>query len=96
MPIYDKAHFIAKFEAIPEDRWCKGQIEDDSGRCCAIGHCHPVLGGLCSEGEALARLFPGERHNCGKLIVARINDGEDPQYQQPTPKQRVLAALRDL
>ena len=24
------------------------------------------------------------------------NDGHDPRHQQPTPKQRVLAALRDL
>lgn len=39
---YDKAHFIAKFEAIPDEKWLH------------------------------------------------------PRYQQPTPKQRILAALNDL
>lgn len=29
-------------------------------------------------------------------IAAVINNGDDPRYQQPTPKQRILAALRDI
>lgn len=32
----------------------------------------------------------------GSLMVAKINNGNNEQYQQPTPKQRVLAALYDI
>jgi len=33
-------HFIAKFEAIPADEWTdEGVYQNDSGQCCALGHC---------------------------------------------------------
>lgn len=28
--------------------------------------------------------------------ISSVNDGLDERYQQPTPKQRILAALRDI
>lgn len=87
---YDKAYFIAKFEAIPDEQWCVGVSYDKQERRCASGHCS-VLGG---EFNALNRLFPTVGFR--KILPAVINDGEDPRYQQPTPKARILAALRDL
>lgn len=96
MPTYDKAYFIAKFEAIPDGKWCTRTQVDDDGRCCALGHCSRSLGAMSKEGHALAMLFEPTRDEGGKLVVARINDGEAPRYQQTTPRARVLAALRDL
>ena len=90
-PTYTKKYFISKFEAIPEDRWTAGYYVDDAGRCCAFGHCGvrpsdpgPAIG---EEADALASLL----HH----LTASINDGQDDRYTQPTPKQRILAALRD-
>lgn len=88
-------YFIEKFEAIPEEKWTVGEYED-GGRCCALGHCgvragHP----LTPEEDALTMLFlKADAENT--LIVSRVNDGFDPRYPQPTPKQRILAALRDI
>lgn len=89
----DKAYFIAKLAAIPDKLWCSGSLVDDVGRCCVLGHCGRS-GANSPEGHALEKLFPSRYY--GKLLVARINDGEDPRYQQRTPKARILAALRDL
>jgi hypothetical protein len=92
-PTYDKQYFIDKFTAIPEDRWITKDYADDAGRCCAFGHCgvrhmKPALGGGGEEADALAALL---QHR-----TASINDGDTDEYQQPTPKQRILAALNDL
>lgn len=52
-----------------------------------------------TEGSSLAKLF----YNHGIYFegrdahgVAFVNNGEHPKYQQPTPKQRILAALYDI
>lgn len=88
---YDKAHFLARFEAIPDKLWCVRLItrRKEGSRDvqhCAIGHLIKQ-GYLTPESTALITLVS---------TVGTINDGEDPRYQQPTPRARVLAALRDL
>lgn len=91
---YDKAYFIAKFEAIPEELWCTHAFVDEEGRHCAMGHC----------GDRSEIVSPPECRALKSLLVDRydgnavpaINDGLDPRYPQPTPKQRILAALNDL
>lgn len=109
--IYNVDYFLAKFSAIPEDQWiCHSQI-DEFNRRCALGHCmlpgmteHQYLedytrfsGHLTKEGHELGILFsPQDLSIEGAIIVATINNGVDPNYWQPTPKQRVLAALRDI
>ena len=90
-PTYDKNYFIKKFEAIPEDRWTTDDYMDDAGRCCAFGHCgvrHLKPTPYSEEADSLASLL----QHC----TAAINDGQDDRYKQPTPKQRILAALRDV
>ena len=101
---YDVEFFIKYFEAIQEYKWCKNIIMNEKGQKCAIGHClykpnaKPVYyvielknSPLNIFGEdmikALIDILPS---------IAEINDGNSKNYQQPTPKQRVLAALYDL
>lgn len=89
---YDASYFIAKFEAIPEEKWCTDGFTNDAGQCCAAGHC-----GLRNDSDwtpgmeayALDQIFDD-------LDVVSVNDGKDSRYPQPTPKQRILAALRDI
>ncbi len=89
---YNAQYFIDKFTAIPEDMWCRGNYELPDGRCCAGGHCGdrsniPVP----PEAEALYSLFWNIQTN-----VTCVNDGLDKDYQQPTPRARILAALEDI
>jgi hypothetical protein len=48
-----------------------------------------------SEAFALIALF-GQRNLTTSQRIANINNGSDIHYNQPTPKQRILAALRDI
>lgn len=100
-------YFLDKFEKIPEDNWItnKWNVGD---ACCANGHCG-VRSALyvrgTDESRALAKLFeiiPASNINGDKFLayhwqrVSQVNDGLIKEYQQPTAKQRILAALRDI
>jgi len=77
--------YIAFYEAIPEDKWTTGDFVDGFGRCCALGH----LGFRnCTETPT--------NHSEFFVPLPMVNDGFAENYKQPTPKQRVLAYLRDL
>lgn len=85
--------YIAFFDAIPEERWCEAAFWDRvTGQCCALG----LLGkrNFSNIPRAASRLQ--KLLGCALSEIAAINDGEHPDYQQPTPKQRVLAYLEDV
>jgi hypothetical protein len=89
---YDKAYFLAKFEAIPEQNWCSdGTYTDAPNRFCAFGHCGDGPNVTFSEESDALRLLMIPVGN-----VADINDGLYEKYQQPSAKQRILAALNDV
>lgn len=104
----DAQYFIDKFEAIPEERWCVLRLYDeDKQQCCANGHCGvrnlPWGRILTAESMALYQLFLKLDICCSEydddnysISAARVNNGNVERYQQPTPKQRILAALRDI
>lgn len=87
---YDVDYFIAKFEAIPEELWFVNGYTDFTGRHCALGHCGETGNHFarCDEAETLQRILQND--------TVPINDGYHPWYHQPTPKQRILAALGDV
>lgn len=87
---YTVDYFIAKFTAIPDEKWCVEKYESKSGERCALGHCgrRPLKGS--EEAKALGELF-WDREN--GLEVPSVNDGRDDRFPQPTPKARILAAL---
>lgn len=97
---YDVNYFIKKFEAIPAKMWfVKWLVNDNGSKRCALGHCCPNFNKKCftngdgqtEESRALVSLF--KIYNLG---VGTINDGYCPQYEQPNPKKRILAALYDI
>lgn len=108
--IYDVQFFIDKFSAIPEDHWCTAVFTDGDGKHCANGHCGRTNSmHMTVESAALVALFLPlhlTEHFGKKVIydfdyyegwkIAMINDGITDQYQQDTPKQRILAALYDI
>lgn len=107
---YDVDYFIAKFEEIPEELWCVYSQSESVGnkiQHCAYGWCLPnpkynkTQGGeRTEEGKKLHELIntlPILTPALGNYnAVAPINNGDYDEYQQPTPKQRILAALYDI
>lgn len=102
---YDAKYFIAKFEKIPEEKWCRGTFSNIFNgilQHCALGHCglsksyfsHYRAKGE-EKGRALIKLF----HKNG-LEVSYINDGIKNTYCSDiakdlgdTPKERIVNAL---
>lgn len=102
---YDVDYFISKFEKIPDSKWCTGVFDDDDKHC-ANGHCG-VTEKNCSddmpeEATALNMLFNKHGYINTKYRlsdwgpVAIVNDNHDGVYNEPTPKKRILAALRNI
>lgn len=100
-----KQDFIAFFEAIPDERWITGSVgcpEDPFAPCCAGGHC------LRNDGMRTWDKDNGSLGNLHALVLGHyhlypqwINDGStlggaNSLFPQKTPKERILAALRDL
>lgn len=79
--------FIDFYEAIPEEKWTVGIGDSRIGNTCAIGHLKTFI---FDEFMLL-------RHKNARLKdIYRVNDGKLSDFQQETPKQRVLAFLRSL
>jgi len=81
--------FIEFYEGIDEDKWCIKNFIDDKGCCCAEGW-------LGNRRDCYTPLTCFTLRQLGATGITIVNDGEDKDYQQPTPKQRVLAYLKDL
>ena len=79
---------IQYLEQTPEDSWCTDVVRTEVGKNCVYGHLHAFGGNpLCDIfEEAIATTY----------MLYPVNDGEHPDYKQPTPKQRILAYIRDL
>lgn len=92
MPKYDAEYFIEKFEAIPEEKWRSDGFygSSDSETFCAMGHCGVRDDGEWPGGDADALI---DLFLANTIAVVEINDGGDQNFPQPTPKQRILAAL---
>lgn len=105
---YTVDYFIKKFEAIPKNQWTTAMfVNTKDGSKCAGGHCGLSPSQNCTEEAiALAKLLeplkktlingnPGYDDVIFDNITT-INDGQAKEYSQPTPKQRILAALNDV
>lgn len=95
---YDLEYFIAKFEAIPEDKWTTRTFDDGNGCYCAYGHCGDRLGKEDGkESMALSKIIM-DKGQAFPFHLADINDGNDNFIDEygSTPKQRVVNYLKSL
>lgn len=81
---YSIDYFINKFTKIPAEMWIIGKVNDDKGRCCALGFCNEM-----GEMDPLVDLFKEK-----DLKVPWVNDGKDIRFNQKSPKTRIIAALK--
>lgn len=99
---YNAAHFIAKFEAIPDEKWCTQEYYNGNASC-ALGHCgiirdengdHETAEATCLRGLMFSYLERAGR-NERDISIPRVNDGLTSEYKQETPKGRIMAFLKD-
>lgn len=85
----EKIHeVIAYLEETTEESWCVDVVRTEDQRNCLFGHLFELGGSeLCNVFESM--------YACDQMVYP-VNDGNHPKYQQPTPKQRCLAYVRDL
>ncbi len=89
----------------PARKW-NDHIQHENGTCCVIGHLEDYAG--LSDGSLwdhhsplanrLLKPFARLREHEDSIAdrIAQINNGDDPRYQQKTPRARVLKAIDDL
>lgn len=94
--LFDAEFFIKYFERIPEDQWCAHLYDNYHGQHCALGHCGAHMKrGLAIYGTMANALHDLVFKHLG-IGVTSINDRRHPMFPQPTPKQRILAALMEI
>lgn len=78
---------IPYMENTTEESWCMDVVKTKDGKNCLFGHLYDLGGGeLMDWFENIATTY----------MVYPVNDGQNPSYPQPTPKQRCIAYLKDL
>lgn len=85
---------IKYLESTSENSWCVDVVRTkDNSKNCMFGHLF-AMGDDEKESNELWDWF----ENCVTTTYAvyPINDGEHPDYQQPTPKQRCIAYLKNI
>ena len=88
-------------ELIPEEKWIIGDFSNNVG-CCAIGHWNVAHGDHSASitkstyrfTESVGKYF--EAYKGYYQTIDGVNDGGCDEYQQATPKQRVMALLDDM
>lgn len=88
-------YFIEKFSSIPEENWTTGEWVAGQGVHCAMGHCGAKGDGNYTE-ESFALNHLVKTHLGYGYSVEEINDGDNPEYKELTPKERILSALHDI
>lgn len=85
---------ITHMEATSDESWQVDTVRSKDGTTnCFFGH----LFAMAPDDAHGSELWNGfENLWASTYMIYPINDGENPRYPQATPKQRVLAYLRDL
>lgn len=93
------------YREIPDNEWgTRRLISQDGTACCAMGHLQAVKQhGIFFERIPIPNSFRSVRIKALQSImaltatsIAAINDGENMRYQQPTPRERIIAFLQDV
>lgn len=89
--------FIAYCETTRPEDWLEGRVRslDNSQNCC-FGHLINWYYGKDYEGEIGIVWDYFEDRWATTYMIYRVNDGEHPNYQQETARERVIAYLKNL
>jgi hypothetical protein len=91
IPIDDKKFIkdiIEYLEKTDDSTWCVDVVKTKNGKNCLFGHIFDL------GGSKMMDMF--EEIVATTYMVYPVNDGENPKYQQETPKLRCIAYLQDI
>lgn len=102
--ILSTEELICFYDAIPEEQWCMGTVENNQGQRCVMGHYLAARWG-CARPDPTdwSRDLWGEFYSIldrpwalFKATLSHINENQCEINFGATPKQRVLAALKQV
>lgn len=89
--------FIQYLQDTQEDQWAIDVVRTVGGKKnCLFGHLVNWVYGPEYEGSVTRAWDIFEEMWSTTWEIYPINDGQDPRYQQDTPKQRCIAFMKDL
>lgn len=94
--IDDLSSFIQYCQNTEEDEWAVDVVRTKDGKNCLFGHLVNWYYGKDYEGSISPIWDMFEATWSTTFAVYPVNDGHNPNYQQPTPKQRCVAYLKAL
>jgi len=77
---------ILYLENTKDETWCTDVVKTNDGKSCVMGHVFDF------GGNKMWELF--EAMIATTFMIYPVNDGEHPNYQQPTAKERCIAYLK--
>lgn len=92
----DLQPFIQYLQDTREDEWAVDVVRTKDGKNCLFGHLINWYYGEDYEGSISLVWDLFEEMWMTTYVIYDINDGKNPKYPQPTPKQRVLAYMKNL
>ncbi len=85
---------LAYLKGTPEESWCTEVVRTKEGQQnCLLGHLFE-MGKDKKESNQIIDYFEAAWANT--FMFYPVNDGKHPNYQQETPKQRIIAYIQDL
>ena len=94
---FELQELIDFLDETPEDSWLVDKVRSkDQKKNCVMGHIYAFCAGGYDKDGGSAGWDYFEECYATTYMIYPVNDGENAKYQQSTPKQRVLAYLRDL
>lgn len=85
---FDLDNIIAYLENTTEESWCTDVVKTNDGKNCLLGHLFDFGGNRVMDifEECVATTY----------MFYSVNDGTHPKYKQESPKQRILAYIKDI
>lgn len=79
---------ISFLDRTKDEKWCTDVVKTKDGKSCVLGHVFDWGGSHAWDWfeEAIATTY----------MIYPVNDGDDPEYKQQTPKERVIQYLKDV
>ena len=75
-------------ERTESEKWCTGVVKTKENQSCVMGHVFDM------GGDYFWSMF--EEIYATTFMIYPVNDGDHPDYQQATPKERVISYLKDM
>lgn len=79
---------IKYLENTKPESWCEDVVKTKDGKNCVKGHIFDMGGNFFMD--TFESLYATD------FMIYPVNDGKNENYQQPTPKERVIAYLKNM